>query len=117
MLTRFPHVVFVLALLLLVAPASASPRPATTTGYCGLVTIGIHRYQVLANTVSCSFAKNTATRLIRLKPKPLAPGLKTGTLPGPKGYKCLGTLGPGNIQLSGGCTKAGTVAIQWSRAT
>jgi hypothetical protein len=117
MLIRLRRGFFVLAFVLLVAPASASPRPATKTGYCGLVKVGSHRYQVLANTVPCSFAKKTATKLIRLKPKPLTPGLKTGTLPGPKGYKCVGTLGPGNIQLSGGCTKAGTVAIQWSRAS
>jgi hypothetical protein len=116
MLIRVHRIACLLALLTLAIPASASARPAKETGYCGLVKIGSHRYLVLANFVSCSFAKKTAARLIRLKPKPISPGSKTGTLPGPKGYKCVGTLGPGNIQLSGGCTRTGAVGIQWSRA-
>jgi len=116
MLIRFGCIACLLGLLMLAAPVSAPARPAIKTGYCGLIKVGSHRYLVLANAVSCPFAKRTAARLIRRRPKPFSSGSKTGTLPGPKGYKCIGTLGPGNIQLSGGCTKAGAIAIQWSRA-
>jgi hypothetical protein len=83
-----------------------------------LIKVGAHHYLVLANSVSCSFAKKTAAKLIPLKPKPLAPGAKTGSLPSPKGYKCIVSLGPGNskLQLSGGCAKGTIPAIQWDRA-
>ena len=87
-------------------------------GNCGLIKVGSHHYLVLAYKVSCSFAEKTATKLIPLRPKPLAPGGKAGSLPSPKGYKCIATLSPGNskLQLSGGCSKSGAVLIQWQRA-
>jgi hypothetical protein len=103
----------------LLAPLSASATSVAAQGNCGLIKVGAHHYLVIANSVSCSFAKRTAAKLIPLKPKPLAPGAKTGSLPGPKGYKCIATLGPGNsrLQLNGGCAKNAVPVIQWERAS
>ena len=102
----------------LLLPLSAPAAPVAAQGNCGLIKVGAHHYLVLANGVSCSFAKKTAAKLIPLKPKPLAPGAKTGSLPSPKGYKSIATLGPGNskLQLNGGCTKGPVPAIEWTRA-
>ena len=113
------RVFLLLALCVTLASPTASARPATKDGTCGLVKVGTHHYLVLAYKVSCSFAKKTAARLIPLKPKPLSPGAKTGSLPSPKGYKCIATLGPGNskLQLNGGCAKGGVPVIQWQRAS
>lgn len=117
MTTRRAFTAFAIALAL-ATPTTALARHATTNGNCGLIKVGSHHYLVLAYKVSCSFAKTTATKLIPLKPKPLAPGAKTGSLPSPKGYKCIATLGPGNskLQLNGGCAKNGLPLIQWQRA-
>jgi len=105
--------------LTLAVPTTASAGPAVREGDCGLIKVGAHHYLVIASTVSCSFAKKTAARLIPLTPKPLAAGARTGSLPGPKGYKCIATLGPGKtkLQLSGGCERGAVPVIQWSRAS
>jgi len=105
--------------LALALPTTASARLDALSGNCGLIKVGPHRYNVLAYKVTCSFAERTAARLIRFKPKPLTPGAKTGSLPGPKGYKCIATLGPGdgNLQLSGGCAKGSVPVIQWERVS
>ena len=102
----------------LAAPAATLASGTSARGACGLVAAGSHRYFVLASGgVSCASAKKTTARLAVLKPKPLAPGAKTGTVPGPAGDKCIATLGPGNVQLNGGCSKGGAVVIQWDRAS
>jgi hypothetical protein len=105
--------------LTLGATANASGGTHTAQGNCGLIKVGSHRYLVLANTVGCTFAKRTAARLIPLKPKPLRPGAETGSLPSPKGYKCIATLGPANskLQLSGGCARGNVPVIRWERAS
>jgi hypothetical protein len=105
--------------LTLAVPTAASARPAIHDKTCGLIKVGAHHYLVLANTVNCSFATKTAAGLIPLKPKPLAPGARTGSLPSPKGYKCIATIGPGNskLQLNGGCAKGAVAVIQWDRAS
>jgi hypothetical protein len=102
----------------LAAPAMTLASGTQVRAACGLVSAGSHKYFVLASGgVSCATAKTTAAKLAVLKPKPLAPGAKTGTVPGPTGEKCIATLGPGNIQLNGGCSKGGAVLIQWDRAS
>jgi hypothetical protein len=105
--------------LALAGSTAASARTDALQGNCGIIKVGAHHYLVLAHTVSCTFAKKTAAKLIPLKPKPLAPGATTGSLPGPKGYKCIASLGPGNsnLQLSGGCAKGTLPAIQWNRVS
>jgi hypothetical protein len=73
-------------------------------------------YALLATGVACAPATRTALLLVRLRPRPATPGSKTGRLPGgPKGFLCLGTLGPGNVQIGGGCTGP-HAEIQWTRA-
>lgn len=105
--------------LALALPTSSLARQKAHQAVCGLIKVGSHHYLVLASKISCSFAKKTATKLIPLTPKPLTPGAKTGSLPGPKGYKCIASLGPGNsnLQLSGGCAKGTLPAIQWNRVS
>ena len=108
----------VLCMLALAYPASSPAAPVGAVGTCGLIAVGAHRYLVVANTVTCAYAKRTAARLIALKPK-LAPGKRTGRLPSPSGLICTATLGPGagTLQLNGGCSRRGAVVILWDRAS
>ena len=93
----------------LAAASIAPPASARGTLECGFVSVGGHKYFVLATGASCALAKRYARKLIPERSSGTGVAKLAG---GPAGYKCGAS---GRPQRFGRCFK-GAASFSWIRA-